>query len=32
GRGILKLVKSFAVMVTLACTLRCLRHYFAYGT
>ncbi|QHF42178.1 IS5 family transposase [Pseudomonas sp. S34] len=27
-----KLAKSFAAMVTLACTLRCLRHYFSYKT
>ena len=25
-----KLAKSFAAMVSLACTMRCLRHYFSY--
>lgn len=27
-----KLARSFAAMVTLACTLRCLRQYFSYRT
>ncbi len=27
-----KLARSFATMVTLACTLRCLRQYFSYKT
>ncbi len=26
-----KLAKSFAAMVSLACTMRCLRHYFSYA-
>ncbi|TBU99723.1 IS5/IS1182 family transposase, partial [Pseudomonas dryadis] len=27
-----KLARSFSAMVTLACALRCLRHYFSYKT
>ncbi|MFV1944186.1 transposase, partial [Pseudomonas luteola] len=27
-----KLARSFEAMVTLACALRCMRHYFSYKT
>ncbi|KOP57719.1 transposase, partial [Pseudomonas coronafaciens pv. porri] len=27
-----KLAKSYAAMVTLACSLRCMRQYFSYKT